>query len=587
MSSKRSDRGRHATKHRQPRVAHTVEQKPGGVPVAQPAIARRWLPFWLTLASGLLVWAALPPLGWWPLGWLAPFGWLVLIQLERLPGRRPYWGIYFATFLFWVLTLQGIRLAHWANYFGLVALSGYLGIYVPLSIAVARVACHRWRIPLLVAAPVVWVGFEVARAYGPLGFSLALLGQTQVKQLVMIQVADLFGPYTVSLVIMFAASCALRMLPTKCRGWAWWPVVPLVVSLALVWGYGRYRLAQTLPPSDRAALRVALIQGSIDTVFDSDPQGPWKTLEQYIELTERATDQYQPLDLVVWPETMFPIPDVLVDEGGAPRIEPPLDPQRVDDLQRAYQQIVRNRVRQINEPADEQPDGPNGARRPTSWVFGAAVWQLGDYPARRFNAAELVDPQARIVGRYFKVHPVIFGEYVPFGDVFPALYHFFPLPSGLTPGREPVAWDVNGLRVSPSICFESTMPHLMRWQVAELARRGESPDVLVNLTNDGWFWGSSILDMQLDCAVMRAVELRRPVLVAANTGFSAWIDGNGTVLAKGPRRATETLLAKVVPDGRASWYVFWGDLPALGCTLFCLIAAAYGLARRRSWSRQE
>ncbi len=52
-----------------------------------------------------------------------------------------------------------------------------------------------------------------------------------------------------------------------------------------------------------------------------------------------------------------------------------------------------------------------------------------------------------------------------------------------------------------------------------------SPDVLVNLTNDGWFWGSSILDLQLDCAVLRAVELRRPFLVAANTGFSAWIDG--------------------------------------------------------------
>ena len=49
--------------------------------------------------------------------------------------------------------------------------------------------------------------------------------------------------------------------------------------------------------------------------------------------------------------------------------------------------------------------------------------------------------------------------------------------------------------------------------------------MLINLTNDGWFWGSSILDLQLDCAVLRAVELRRPFLVAANTGFSAWIDG--------------------------------------------------------------
>ena len=157
--------------------------------------------------------------------------------------------------------------------------------------------------------------------------------------------------------------------------------------------------------------------------------------------------------------------------------------------------------------------------------------------------------------------------------IFPSLYNLFPLPNGLTPGTEPVAWEVNGLTLSPSICFENTMPHLMRWQVAELARRGQSPDVLINLTNDGWFWGSSILDLQLDCAIFRAVELRRPFLVAANTGFSAWIDGNGAVLAQGPRRATAMLLAEVVPDGRTSRYELWGDVPAFCCTLFCLLMA--------------
>ena len=48
--------------------------------------------------------------------------------------------------------------------------------------------------------------------------------------------------------------------------------------------------------------------------------------------------------------------------------------------------------------------------------------------------------------------------------------------------------------------------------------------MLVNLTNDGWFWGSSELDMHLACGVFRAVECRMPLLIAANTGFSAWID---------------------------------------------------------------
>ena len=183
------------------------------------------------------------------------------------------------------------------------------------------------------------------------------------------------------------------------------------------------------------------------------------------------------------------------------------------------------------------------------------------------------------------MHPVIFGEYVPFGEMIPALYRLFPLPNGLTPGTEPASLRVADLRFSPSICFENTMPHLIRWQVRQLAHDGKSPDVLVNLTNDGWFWGSSILDMQLDCAVFRAVELRRPFLVAANTGFSAWIDGNGQIRAKGPRRATGTLLANVHRDGRSSMYERWGDVPVSLCALCCLAAAlsgtAAGIRRRR------
>ena len=56
----------------------------------------------------------------------------------------------------------------------------------------------------------------------------------------------------------------------------------------------------------------------------------------------------------------------------------------------------------------------------------------------------MVNPQAQIVGRYYKMRPVIFGEYVPFGDVFPALYNLFPLPNGLTPGTEPVVVECGG-----------------------------------------------------------------------------------------------------------------------------------------------
>jgi apolipoprotein N-acyltransferase len=101
--------------------------------------------------------------------------------------------------------------------------------------------------------------------------------------------------------------------------------------------------------------------------------------------------------------------------------------------------------------------------------------------------------------------------------------------------------------------------------------------VLVNLTNDGWFWGSSELDMHLVCGVFRAVECRKPLLIAANTGFSAWIDGDGRILARGPRRATAVLLAEVAPDPRGSWYLEHGDWAAGVCLSACLAFAAAGI----------
>ena len=116
--------------------------------------------------------------------------------------------------------------------------------------------------------------------------------------------------------------------------------------------------------------------------------------------------------------------------------------------------------------------------------------------------------------------------------------------------------------------------------MAALEAADEGPDILINVTNDGWFWGSGILDLHLACAVFRAVENRRPMLVAANTGLSAHIDANGTVLARGPRQAEQVILAEVHPGWRASWYQRVGDVPAGLCLAFGVFVAIVGLARR-------
>jgi apolipoprotein N-acyltransferase len=153
----------------------------------------------------------------------------------------------------------------------------------------------------------------------------------------------------------------------------------------------------------------------------------------------------------------------------------------------------------------------------------------------------------------------------------------------MTPGERFVAFPltVEGppkrtFYVAPNICYETVVPRVIRRQVNQLASEGREPAVLVNLTNDGWFRGSSELDLHLACGVFRAVECRKPLLIAANTGFSAWIDGDGRILAQGRRYATDVLVADVRLDSRRSWYLAHGDWLAGACLGGCLLLAGVG-----------
>ena len=95
--------------------------------------------------------------------------------------------------------------------------------------------------------------------------------------------------------------------------------------------------------------------------------------------------------------------------------------------------------------------------------------------------------------------------------------------------------------------------------VGRLAQQGMEPRILVNVTNDGWFWGSSELEQHLACGVFRTVECRLPMVIAANTGISAAIDASGRILATRDRRGTKMIVADVRLDRRESWYLRHGD----------------------------
>ena len=250
---------------------------------------------------------------------------------------------------------------------------------------------------------------------------------------------------------------------------------------------------------------------------------------EYYGLSRKAVKTNRRIDLVVWPETMFLGPLVTFEPDAA----------RPPDFER-HRRRIPPMAAALRPSGDVSLDGPDG---PIARRAAAAGRRHGITSAARaqrvFNSAAYVARDGRLLGRYDKMHLVMFGEYVPFAQYFPWLQHLTPLPVSATPGDEPAGRStLGGVRIAPNICYESVLPHVIRRQVNALAAEGKEPDILVNLTNDGWFWGSSELDMHLACGVFRAVECRKPLLIAANTGFSAWIDGDGRIREQGPRRAT-------------------------------------------------
>ena len=146
---------------------HQMKRDPAHRPIskvnaANPALGRELSGsltvgrFWqLALLGGLLIWAASPSVGLSLLAFVATVPWLMIVQGDSLPGKRPYRSLYLAGWCYWLLQTQWIRLPHWTAYGGWLVLSAYLAVYVPLFIGLSRVAVHRLRVPLVAAALLV------------------------------------------------------------------------------------------------------------------------------------------------------------------------------------------------------------------------------------------------------------------------------------------------------------------------------------------------------------------------------------------------------------------------------------------------
>ncbi|MFN0198604.1 MAG: apolipoprotein N-acyltransferase [Planctomycetaceae bacterium] len=555
--------------------------------------------------TALALWASFTPLDFGPLAWVATVPLLLLARLKQAP-RRMYLVTALCSWVSTMAMLQWMRLGDAAMYFAWLALGTYISLYIPLFLAITRTAVHRLRVPLIAAAPLTYVGLEFIRSHLMTGFGWYSLGHSQYWWTELIQISDITGAYGVSFVVMLISAGIASLIPFSV--FQRWKISPVgaasaeetiattkaprlqiaicLVVFGCVLGYGFIRRGQA---DFQPGPRVALVQANFISSVKHDPSLMQDIFRKHEHLTGLAV-QYQP-DLIVWPETMFRWPLMQVDENVTEaqlrHIAPSIPP------------------RTWRDPSVREALGNMSQMTGASLIIGAETYHANAENFGRYNSAIFVRPDVGITSRYDKLHRVPFGEYVPLREQFPWLKKMTPIPDGasLDAGAAPVACDYQKWRFAPIICFEDTVPHLVRVVVDHLnddlgqAGQPRKVDLLVNLTNDGWFHGSSELDQHLITAAFRAVECRTPMVRAVNTGISAVIDGDGVIRepdvfidADGKGRATlsqpgwgrwhkslNALSVSTVPlDSRKSLYVTHGDWFAGSCC-FATIFFALGV----------
>ena len=481
--------------------------------------------------TSLLLWCSFTPADFGPLAWVALVPLMQIALVPRL-SKRAYGALYVAGALFWFPTLQWMRLGDQTMYLAWFALATYLAAYFPIFIYLTRASMRKFHLPLWVAAPVMWVGLEFLRAHLMTGFAWYFLGHTQYRWAGLIQVSDLVGAYGVSYVVATVNAAIAMIAPTEWlerRGLVRPDdrdafraqsaggrrvLIATACSIGLVvaaWVYGAVRLSQS---DFQAGPRVSLIQGNFTTSLKHDPDAKDEIYAQHRALMGETIPQ-QP-DVVVWPETMYPYPMFQVSPN-------------VEDVD--LESIAPGMPVSMWRSSQSQ----KVLERTAGEVNSALVIGIDTLVARRegydhFNSAAFVTPERGLADRYDKIHRVPFGEYIPLRDTLPFLHKLTPFGDsfGIAAGTNVHVFEHKNWRMLPLICFEDTVPHLVRHMAATGSQKAPV-DILVNLTNDGWFHGSSELDQHLITAQFRCIENRMPMVRAVNTGISAFIDGNGAV----------------------------------------------------------
>jgi len=459
----------------------------------------RLRPMLLGLLSGLLLFASFPPLGFFPLAWVAavPLLWL----LARKPDEAAA-PAFLAGVVFFIPGLEWIR--H-ATLGGMIVLGLYLAIYVAAFALAAGFIRKRLRLPMAVIAPILWVTAETVRANILTGFPYLLIGHSQINILPLMQVLDITGVYGVSFIVMsfngfiadlLAAAPAERRIKAGVVSGA---VSLVLIAAALVYGFHRLN---TIEMEDGPMMTI--IQPNIPQ--DIKNKYTWELAQNSLELHENLTGQAlrelreshdqlgENEPLVIWPETALP--------------------GRYNNATEDWTRVLRKRIDALLKHR----------KLPFRHLLSgfATVESDGERPIP-FNSAIFITGTAQQYKRYDKIHLVPFGEYIPLQSLLPFMKTIVPLELPFSSGSEYVLFEFDGYSFGTVICYEDVFPYLIRNFVRDGAR------FIVNISNEGWFYNSAEADQHLDIARCRAIENRVGLVRCTNTGISCLIAPDGRI----------------------------------------------------------
>ncbi len=490
-----------------------------------------------------------PDVGWWPLAYVALVPWLVAVCTARR-ARLVYFTSLLLGLGYFLINIRWLIPVTLPGYF---ALCIYYAVFFPLAAWPIRHMYQRHGVSVALTAPIVWVATEYLRSIGPLAFPWLLMGHSQYQHVTLIQISDLVGAYGVSFLVVMVNGWITDLLIQPILIWRSDQATRLplgtLTTATLVLGTLIYGSAQSSRKYFEPGPKVAVVQHDFPLYVDAEQASrtPQESILQgYLELARRAAADKP--DLIVLPEAaMYGFINTQFIEATPDDLAEMQLRRYPPNYQQGFLAWLQNLSRRVRSSFQQISDETG---IPIVLGSSAMEWKPTAIPPRvdAYNSAFLLMPgQPEPVARYDKIHLVLFGEYVPFRFSHRWLYEWLNsitpwgrmgIEYSLSPGSQYTVFefpadsaDGRRFRAATPICYEEIIPYITRDFVRGIGGDPEHKniDMLLAISNDGWFLHSAELEQHLAGAVFRAVENRIAIARSVNTGGSAIIHPNGKI----------------------------------------------------------